>query len=200
MGKTKESDKIDLADLKVVPDQVQFAPQTDKTILLTHFTDAKHYHAPLVKKILELESSARASQKIIPGSCGTKIYDVHTWNCPEANFLNERVFKVVSEFFNAENLVVDLSWASVYRRKDYCMPHAHVRAKASVVYFLDVGDPIDRDKDPFGGRFCIMDPRIEFCLQEQAGFCDTAVVPGCQGRISYHLSSGNHSSGSTLLG
>ncbi len=175
---TQDRSKLD--GLPFVPDKVEFAPQTDDSILVTKFTDAKKYHPGLIKKILELESSTRAAQKTIPGSCGTKIYDVDAWTCDEADFLNERVVRVVSGLFKAERVIVDLSWASVYRRRDYCMPHAHVRAKASAVYFLDMGDPVDRKKDPFGGRFCFMDPRIAFCCKNKPGFPTRPLFPNVE--------------------
>ena len=53
----------------------------------------------------------------------------------------------------------DDTWASVYRAGDYCMPHSHLRANASIVYMLDVGDGL-RWVVHLGmsGRFCVGAP------------------------------------------
>ena len=40
-----------------------------------------------------------------------------------------------------------------------------------------MGDPIDRDKDPFGGRFCFLDPRLEFCCKSKPGHATRPLFP-----------------------
>jgi hypothetical protein len=46
------------------------------------------------------------------------------------------------------------------------MPHSHMRATASIVYFVDNGDA--DPEDPLGGRFFFADPRLPACCGQEA--------------------------------
>ncbi len=166
-----------LTDLSIIPETMNFSTQSDKRILVADFDDTATYHPALTTKILELEVHERAAHKPVPGACGTKIYDLDQWGCAEADFLCQRIFGLVSQMFDLPQTVVDLSWASVYQRRDYCMPHSHVRSKIAVVYLLDEGDPIDRKKDPFGGRLCFVDPRIPASCPHGEGILTRPLFP-----------------------
>jgi hypothetical protein len=69
----------------------------------------------------------------------------------------------------------DDSWASIYRSGDYCMPHSHLRANASIVYMLDPGDGDAEDR--MAGRFCFADPRIDACCPDEPGRVTQHLMP-----------------------
>ncbi len=166
-----------LNDLSVIPETINFATQSDKRIMVADFDDIDVYHPALIRKILDMAPHAKAARLPIPGACGVKIYDLDQWGCAEADFIYQRVFGIVSQMFDLPQTVVDLSWASVYQRRDYCMPHSHVRSKIAIVYLLDEGDPVDRKKDRFGGRLCFVDPRIPASCPEGDGIMTRPLFP-----------------------
>jgi hypothetical protein len=55
------------------------------------------------------------------------------------------------------------------------MPHSHPRAAASVVYFLDEGDP--NPDDPDSGRFCVVDPRFAPCCRIEQNYMTNPFTP-----------------------
>lgn len=147
----------------------------DPYLLQTRFADVDHYHAALIAKINEMEPALRKETWFGPQACGTKIYDVQSWNSPEAEFLTLRAKELFKRVRNTPDAFVDFSWASAYRNRDFCPPHSHMRAFASVVYMLDEGDA-DQD-DQASGQFWVSDPRIKISCGAQAGCMTQPVSP-----------------------
>jgi hypothetical protein len=144
-------------------------------IMATRFTDTGLYHARLVARILERTESERTGKQYFRGAGGTKTYHVDQWDCSEADLINARALALFRRALNCADAVVDLSWANVYRRGEYCMPHSHLRSTASIVYFLESGD--EDPGDPLGGRFYFADPRLPGCCKEEADKMTTPTVP-----------------------
>ena len=142
---------------------------------LVEFPDRELYHAGLAAKILEMERDPRYQAWIFKGGCGTKVRDPHEWGSPEADLINARAMELAAKALGTPTVVVDDSWANVYRKGDYCMPHSHLRAIASVVYLLDPGDPVA--DDPLSGRFYFCDPRIPFCTEHEEGRVTKLLMP-----------------------
>jgi len=166
-----------LEKLPLLPESLRTYAKFDRRILRAEFDDTAAYHPALIKTILAKERHVRAGHKPNPGACGSKIYNIEQWDCPAARFLNQRINALIKHVCDTPDLLVDLSWASVYRKRDYCMPHSHVRAQIGVVYMLDEGVPGDREKDPVGGRLCFVDPRIEASCPEGKGLMTRPFVP-----------------------
>ncbi len=166
-----------LEKLPLLPESLRTYAKFDRRILRAEFDDTAAYHPALIKTILAKERHVRAGHKPNPGACGSKIYNIEQWDCPAARFLNQRINALIKHVCDTPHLLVDLSWASVYRKRDYCMPHSHVRAQIGVVYMLDEGVPGDREKDPVGGRLCFVDPRIEASCPEGKGLMTRPFVP-----------------------
>ena len=133
----------------------------DDVLHSTLFTDTDLYHPGLKRAILEKVQQASGTKRHGRWACGTKVHHPERWGCPEATLLYERVLEFFRRALKCSSAVLDHGWANVYRDGDYCMPHSHTRATASLVYFLDPGD-IDAD-DPESGRFSIRDPRFARC-------------------------------------
>jgi hypothetical protein len=142
---------------------------------VTDFADRAAYHPRLAGKILEMEHDPRFHDWIFRGGCGTKVRDPHLWACVEADLVHARAMKLAAIALGAPDVVVDDCWANIYRHGDYCLPHSHLRAAASVIYLLDPGDqPAD---DPAGGRLCFSDPRIPFCCAHEEGRMTQLLMP-----------------------
>jgi len=139
------------------------------------FTDLPLYHPGLAATILEMERDPRYRDWIFKGGCGTKVRDPHAWGSAEADLLHARARRFAARALGVDSVAVDSCWANVYRKGDYCMPHSHLRAVASVVYLLDPGDPIEGD--PLSGRFYFCDPRIPFCVEHEPGRVTQLLMP-----------------------
>lgn len=159
----------------VWPDGQTITVLEHPTIMSTRFTDTEHYHPRLIAKILEMEQRPTVRKNYFPGACGTKVHHVSQWGVSEADLINARAEEFYRRALNEQNAVVDISWANVYRRGDYCMPHSHLRATASVVYFLESGDVVA--SDPTGGRFGFFDPRLPCCCRYQESCMTTPYFP-----------------------
>jgi hypothetical protein len=166
-----------LEKLPLLPESLRTYAKFDRRILRAEFDDTAAYHPALIKTILAKERHVRAGHKPNCGACGSKIYNIEQWDCPAARFLNQRINALIKHVCDMPHVLVDLSWASVYRKHDYCMPHSHVRSKLGVVYMLDEGEPGDRQKDPIGGRLCFVDPRIASSCPEGEGLMTRPFVP-----------------------
>lgn len=142
----------------------------------TRFTDTDLYHPRLKDFILEKVRQASGTKRHGPSACGTKVHHPGSWGCAEATLLQERALEFFRRALKYATAVVDHGWANVYRDGDYCMPHSHTRATASLVYFLDPGDA--DATDPESGRFSIRDPRFALCCPLEEGcltnsiYCD----------------------------
>lgn len=144
-------------------------------IMITRFTDTERYHPRLAACILERTARERTSKQYFRGAGGTKTYHVDQWSCSEADLINARALALFRHALNCTEAVTDLSWANVYRRGEYCMPHSHLRSTASIVYFLASGD--EDAGDPLGGRFYFADPRLPGCCKEEADKMTTPTIP-----------------------
>ncbi len=161
----------------VWPEGQTMVASGDPTILTTRFNDTELYHPRLIAHILELAQRPRAGKHYFRGACGTKFHHPERWNLSEANLLHARALALFRHVLEQDQAIADMSWANVYRHGDYCMPHSHVRSKASVVYFLENGDP-DPD-DPISGRFCIVDPRLPVCCNQEPASMTKPFLPDC---------------------
>jgi hypothetical protein len=149
----------------------------DPVIRTTRFEDIEQYHPRLIAHILELEREQHQGKQYFRGACGTKFYHPERWNLPEAGLLHARALALFRLVVEQKEAIADLSWANVYRRGDYCMPHSHLRSKASVVYFLENGD--SDPGDPLSGRFSFSDPRLPACCSHEPGRMTKPLVPPC---------------------
>lgn len=137
------------------------------------FPDAEKFHAGLIEYLAARATEEREESWGGRSACGTKIYFMEDWQRPEADFLTERAKNLFCRVLDCSEAHVDLSWASVYQRGDFCPPHSHLRAMASLVYMLAPGD----SDDPESGRFWIVDPRLGECCGQQAGCMTTPLSP-----------------------
>lgn len=156
------------ADVPVWPEgQSLDAMDKNGSVFKTRFADRDAYHPELVDEILrraELPENAKQRSRSLGG---TKLYGLHEWNCPAADLIEARAMALFKQALGLDQAFIDISWANVYRRGDYIMPHSHVRALASVVYGVSAGekDP----EDPDSGAFAIVDPRYGPCCQVEPG-------------------------------
>src|SRR6202008_3475043 len=107
---------------------------------VTFFADAAAIHAGLIARIHELERDRTLASRPVPSFGGTKVYHLDRWDSAEADLLNARALAFSQKLIKSEGALIDLSWANVYRRGDYAMPHSHERRMASLVYSVDAGD------------------------------------------------------------
>ncbi len=148
----------------------------DESIRGTIFRDSGDYHPALIARLLELETQKWVDDK--PESRmlgGRKVHHIDQWDLAEADFINARAEELFRRTLGSATAHVDLSWANIYRKWDYVGPHAHRLSIASVVYFLDPGDP--DPEDPHSGRLFFADPRLSICCSEQPGFMTTPFFP-----------------------
>ena len=170
-------DKISIGARKfsVWPSQQAIQERGSSSIQSTRFEDCGHFHPRLIDWLLQQEGKENKSAYFFRGACGTKIRDVHRWPVPEARLLQARAERLFRRVTGLETVYTDSSWANIYRSGDYCMPHSHLRAAASIVYMLDPGDP--QPEDPHAGQFCIVDPRVGCCCQEEDERMTTPFTP-----------------------
>ena len=162
-------------DVAVWPDGVKVQLLAAPNTGVADFTDIDHYHPGLIAGILEMERDPRYHDWIFKGGCGTKVRDPHEWGRAEADLIHARAMRFAAVALGVAHVVVDDCWANVYRKGDYCMPHSHLRATASVVYLLDAGEPVEAD--PLSGRFFFCDPRIPFCVAQEQGRVTKLLMP-----------------------
>ena len=161
--------------LKVWPKNVTLKKINKSGIYLVQFSDYEHYHAKLVQAILEREKDPQYGLDLFKGACGVKVHHVDRWEIPAANLIHQRAMALYSAVTAVKDPVSDMSWGNVYRNGDYCLPHSHTRAEASIVYVLSLGDK--DENNPIGGRLCFADPRMSSCCQEERGRVTTAYAP-----------------------
>ncbi len=145
-------------------------------IVITRFDDARVYHAALRDAVLAAHDDGRfrdAKAVASHAACGTKVRDVEAWGSPAAALVHARALVLAHFVLDRGPVFADDTWASVFRRDDYCPPHSHVRADVSIVYMLDPGD----DADLSSGRLFLMDPRIEWCCPLEPGRATRPLVP-----------------------
>ena len=171
-----ESVRVGEAEFPVWPaGQTLAAADSGRTLLMTRFADHASYQARLIDTILartRAVEAKRAQARIIGGA---KAFGVDGWDCPAAQLVNERAKALFRRVAKTDAAVVDLSWANVYRAGDYAIPHSHVRAVASLVYYVDLGDSDPRD--PMAGRFGFVDPRHPICCNLEPGHLTSPFFP-----------------------
>jgi hypothetical protein len=145
----------------------------DGVLHSTRFTDTDLYHPGLKRVILEKEQQASSVKRYGRSAGGTKLHHFDRWGCPEATLIHERALEFFRRALKRATAVADVAWANVYRGGDYSMPHSHLRATASLVYFVDPGDADAGDSD--AGRFSIVDPRLARCCPVQEGCLTNSV-------------------------
>ncbi len=154
-------------------DQEITALDEQRTILRTRFHDSDHYHPGLTAKILELAARPDLAAQRAKSMGGTKLYGLHEWDSPEADLIEARAVAFFKRALGQEEAAVDVSWANIYRRGDYIMPHSHLRAAAAVVYMLATGD--EDPEDANSGLFSIVDPRYPPCCMTKMGLMTNPV-------------------------
>jgi hypothetical protein len=170
--------QIGIRKLHTWPERQALYPLDEPSVRVTKFADAEHYHPVLKRRALELRDDPELSHTIFEGSkggCGTKVRWIDRWGRIEADLVHARALSLFKQVYGLTGAVVDDSWASVYDKGDYCLPHSHHRSIASVLYMLDPGD-----QDPAeltGGKFCFADPRIAVCCQVEAGRMTQLLTP-----------------------
>jgi hypothetical protein len=149
----------------VWPDGQRIETLGHPAVLATRFDDTSRYHPRLIARILDLAAHPGTAKHYFRGAGGTKVHHIDRWNCSEADLVHARARELYRRALGRETAVVDLCWANVYRDGEYCMPHSHLRATASVVYFLDSGD--DDPDDVLAGRFFFADSRLPTCCEHE---------------------------------
>ncbi len=137
--------------IEIWPAGLEIVDWLEPVIKIVQFDDTEVFHRGLIAKIRDLEDDATFTKKYDNYIGSSKIYHLDQWGCPEADLIHERAIELFKRALGCDEAVVDLSWTSVYRDGDYCMAHSHVRATASIVYFLDLGT--DNPEGPGHGRF-----------------------------------------------
>ena len=145
----------------------------EPSVLHTVFEDCKEYHPRLIERILELEKDEDFTHRMIIG--GGKVRHVHEWGIPEADLINARAVKFFAKATGREDVVVQLSWASISRKHEYLSIHSHDHCLASLVYMLTPGNP---NPELFvDGKLALADPRIPECCDQQEGRVTKEVYP-----------------------
>jgi hypothetical protein len=150
-------------EFEIWPPATQIDEWIEPSVKVVQFPDSERLRPGLVARTLGLEHDKELSRPIDGIAGSRKIYHLDRWGCPEADIIHARAKALFRHVTGEATATVDLSWANIYRQGDYCMPHAHERAMASVVYFpaLDGGDLEGAGR----GRFCFADPRLAACCQ-----------------------------------
>lgn len=163
--------------IEIWPEGQSSAVKVDPTIRVTRFDDIDDYHPGLIAQILAMERQGKGKQyrRGGRGLGGTKIHHIERWGFAEAELINARAMTLFKTVLDFDEAVTDLSWATISRSGEYCMPHSHLRSTASSVYFLQPGD-VDLD-DPYDGRFFFADPRLKACCGLEEGHLTTPYVP-----------------------
>jgi len=144
----------------------------DEHLYATVFDDWPDYHDPLIARVHELEEIKWGDDK--PDSRtlgGKKVHHLEQWDCPAADLINERAKEFFRRLLNEDTANIDQSWANLYYKWDYAIPHSHRLSVASLVYFLEIGDP-DPD-DELSGRLSFADPRMKICCSDEEGYVTT---------------------------
>jgi len=170
--------QIGVRKLRIWPDQQALHPLDEPSIRVTRFTDIDHYHPALKRRVLELREDPQFRDYYFHGGCGWKVRWVDRWARPETELIHSRAIALFKQAYGTAASVVDDSWASLYEKGDYCMPHSHHRSIASVLYVLDPGDQDPSDRT--GGKFCFADPRIAVCCQVEPGRMTQLLTPTLQ--------------------
>jgi hypothetical protein len=158
----------------VWPEDVRLKQAGDPSIVTAHFADAPSWHPRLIAQLLALARDPSFGRRY-QGCRGIKIDAIHRIDCAELRLVTARAEGLFRRVLGAADAIVDAAWANIYGRGDYCMPHSHMRATASLVYCVDPGE--DDPDDPVSGRLFIADPRIAACCRPVPHYMTSPLVP-----------------------
>ena len=147
-------------------------------IAVTWFSDHATYQQALTEAVLAAAHDSRfhdPKHLVMPSGCGRKVRNVPEWNVPAANLVHARALMFARQSLSRQQVFADDTWASIYGKGDYCMPHSHVRADVSIVYMLEPGDP--DPGDTFAGKLYFADPRIEWTCPVERGRVVRPFIP-----------------------
>ena len=168
--------KIGDKDIPVWPegqDEKVVTVTPEPTVLYTRFDDYQEIHPRLIKRILELEKDEDFTHRMIIG--GSKVRHVHEWGIPEADIINARALNFFARAVGRDDVVIQLSWASISRKHEYLSVHSHDHCLASMVYMLTPGNP---NPELFvDGRLALADPRLPECCDQQEERVTKEVYP-----------------------
>ncbi len=167
--------RVGAADLPVWPQEQSVAPMSAPLMAITTFSDWELYHPSLIAAALRAEQDPNLRGVIFRGGCGIKVRKVPEWSSPAALLIHGRALMLAHHTLSRRPVFADDTWGSIYRARDHCMPHSHLRSNVSVVYMLDPGDA-DPD-DELAARFCVADPRIDACCPDEPGRVTRHVMP-----------------------
>lgn len=153
----------------------QFVLTPEKNIAETTFLDMEDLNRELESFLMPYAQQRLAQTGKHSASKSVKIHHVDAWDLPAAKFLDARAQAMFREISGSKTSVVDLSWANIYFKGDYILPHAHSRSQGSVVYVVSLGD--QSDDDPMSGKFTISDPRLALCRQGGEPIMNTNYMP-----------------------
>jgi len=146
------------------------------TIKMVRFPDHAELNAVLRREILAEEAKRRAEAPPPSRALGgQKLRRPDCWDSPAFEVLHARALALFRNVLRCNEAHVGACWINVYRHGESIGPHSHRRAKASLVYMLDEGDP--DPECPVSGRFCIADPRLEICAQMEKGCLSNPCYP-----------------------
>ena len=147
-------------------------------IAVTRFADVAQFHPQLREAVLAASGDLRYHDPMhysTPSSCGRKVRDLAQWDSPAARFVHARAMTFAGRALGRPQVFADDTWASIYGKGDYCMPHSHVYSDVSLVYMLDAGD--SDPSDPASGRLTFLDPRIDWCCPHEPGRATRPLIP-----------------------
>jgi hypothetical protein len=158
----------------VWPENVRLKQLGDPTIVTAFFEDAVSWHGRMAAHLVDIGRSPDFGRRY-QGCRGTKIDGIHRLDPPELRLATARALALFRHVLGTPDAVVDAAWANIYLRGDYCMPHSHMRATASIVYCVDPGD--DDPDDPVSGCLFIADPRIAACCRPVPNYMTSPLMP-----------------------
>jgi len=175
--KQKKIVVINREKVEVWPSSQHLRPcvKTETAMHTTNFDGPENINESLAKLVLNLENDPRFVVKLMRGGCGTKIDHIDRWKVPEAALIHARAISFFVNGLGIDQAVVDQSWASIYRKGDYCMPHSHVRSEIGIVYLVDPGD--SNPDSPIDGKFYFCDPRLKSACDDQVGCLTNLIMP-----------------------
>jgi hypothetical protein len=165
----------DLSNLEIWPQTQRIHNGGDPAIGMTQFDDTAAYHPTLRETVLRLSRTSSKTDQLTRGACGMKVYGLDKWQCPAAQLVHQRALTLFKNMLKSDQAHPDDCWGNIYRDRDYCVPHSHIRSQAGVVYLLDPGD--EDPKDQLMGKFFIADPRVAFCCQHHPGHMTRLLIP-----------------------
>lgn len=140
------------------PANLPISALDDPRIVGVRFPDAAIVHNEMIQAVL---AQGLKQPMGALGFGGKKVRDPAVWDLPSARLLTRRALLFFCKVHGATSAFVHDGWANIMEPGDYSYPHCHYDSQASLVYYLDNGDPDPKEK--LNGRFHLADPRIPFC-------------------------------------